>query len=109
MTTPSRIEVLNEGNFEGIVKGNSFAIIDCWAPWCAPCRMIAPIMEELATKYSEVTFGKLNVDENVGIAGRFEIMAIPTILFFRRGELVDKIVGAVPMSVIEEKIDALHR
>jgi len=110
LSAKDKVKIVTEGNLDDVVRGNSFTIIDCWAPWCAPCRMISPIIDELAEQYSgRVAFGKLNLDENVAVAERFGIMAIPTILFFREGKLVDTIVGAVPKTVIEDKIYALIR
>ena len=108
MSAQSKVKVVTDGDFDAIVRSKPFIIIDCWAPWCGPCRMLSPIIEELAEQYSsKVAFGKLNVDENMAVARKYEIMAIPTILFFRDGQLVDTVVGAVPKSVIEDKIYAL--
>lgn len=107
MSTQKKVKVVTSENFDSTVKSNALTIIDCWAAWCGPCRMFSPIIDELAEEYSKVTFGKLNVDENQTIARRFGIMSIPTTLFFREGKLIDTIIGAVPKSVIEDKIHLL--
>jgi thioredoxin 1 len=91
-------------NFSEMVDKHLLALVDCWAPWCAPCVVIAPIVEELAKEYAgKVLFGKLNVDENRRTAERFRIFGIPTLLIIRNGEEVDRIVGLVPKHQIEER------
>lgn len=108
MSVQNKVEIVTDGNFDDTVKSNSFLVIDCWASWCGPCRMLSPIIEELAEEYSDkVTFGKLNVDENVNISIKFQITAIPTILFFRNGKLVDTLIGALPKSTLIRKIQSL--
>jgi thioredoxin 1 len=85
---------LNEGTFDAFIDNNKVVLIDCWAPWCRPCRMLAPIIEELAEELKgEVAVGKLNTDENQGIAMRFDINAIPTMLIFRDGVMYEPLVG----------------
>ncbi len=87
------------------IKNHSIAVVDCWAPWCGPCRMVAPILEELAREYSgRITFGKLNVDENQSAAMDYQVMSIPTLLVFKNGKLVDRIIGAMPKQALESKI-----
>ena len=105
---------LNDDNFEQeILNADMPALVDLWAPWCAPCRMIAPIIEELAADYQgKAVIGKLNVDENPSIASRYGVTSIPTLLFFKGGEAVDQMIG-VPAGnatrVIEEKLkDAME-
>ncbi|MCU0851042.1 MAG: thioredoxin [Candidatus Thermoplasmatota archaeon] len=80
-------------------------VIDCWAPWCGPCRMIGPIIEELAKEMQgKLTFGKLNVDENPQTSMKYGIMSIPTMLVFKNGQLVDRIVGAMPKEMLLQKL-----
>ena len=93
-------------NFNEIVKKGHLVVIDCWAAWCAPCRMIGPVIEELAKDYEgRILFGKLNVDSNREIPLKYQIMSIPTILVFREGELVDRIMGAMSKRLLEQKIN----
>ena len=88
---------LNESNFDQFVDSNSLAIIDCWAPWCGPCRRMGPIVEELASDLQgKAGVAKLNTDENQAIAVRFNINAIPTLLVFKDGVLVETLVGLRP-------------
>ncbi|MBU0762146.1 MAG: thioredoxin [Candidatus Altiarchaeota archaeon] len=99
---------LSDDGFEGVVSKHSLVVADLWAPWCGPCRMLAPVIEELAAEYSgKVVFGKLNVDDNQDTASKFEVMSIPTLLFFKDGHLVDRVVGALPKQVLKQKIDNL--
>jgi thioredoxin 1 len=96
---------LNKENFEEIIKNNEKVVVDFWASWCMPCKMVAPIFEKIAEKYkNEIIFAKLNVDENPDIASEFGIMSIPTFILFKNGEVVGKMVGAMPEKVLEEKI-----
>jgi thioredoxin 1 len=97
------IEV-TDGTFDNILKDNSLVVVDCWAPWCGPCRMIAPVIDVLSEEYQNVTFGKLNTDENLDISRKFQIMAIPTLLFFKDGKLVERITGVVPKGHIENMV-----
>lgn len=80
-------------------------VIDCWAPWCGPCRMIGPIVEELAKEmHGKIVFGKLNVDENPLTSMKYKIMSIPTLLVFKNGTLVDRLVGAMPKDMLMQKL-----
>ena len=98
--------VVSDRNFDQTVKNYPLVVVDCWAAWCAPCRAIAPVIEQLARAYSgKVVFGKLNVDENPETQQRFGIQAIPTLLVMKKGQEVDRIVGALPKSQLESKID----
>jgi thioredoxin 1 len=98
------VEVTDK-TFDETIRNNQLVVVDSWAPWCGPCQMVAPIIEELARQYAgKVLFGKLNVDENPLIAMQYGIMGIPTLLFFKNGELVDRIVGAIPKQMLEQKI-----
>lgn len=95
-------------NFEQLKNSNIPLVVDFWATWCGPCRMVAPIIAELAEEYDgRIVVGKCDVEENDDIAMDFGIRNIPTILFFKGGEVVDKMVGAAPKSKIQEKFEAL--
>jgi thioredoxin 1 len=86
---------VTDGNFSETVEGSATAfLVDFWAPWCGPCRMMEPVLNEVAVEYDAVTVGKLNVDENPATATRFDILSIPTLLVFKDGQVVKKIVGA---------------
>lgn len=100
---------LTDSNFDELVlKSDKPVLVDFWAEWCGPCRMVAPIVSEIATEYDgKAVVGKLDVDSNPGVATRFGIRNIPTILFFKDGEVADKQVGAVPKSVLTSKIENL--
>jgi len=98
------VEVTDK-TFDETIRNNQLVVVDCWAPWRGPRQVVAPIIEELARQYAgKVLFGKLNVDENPFMAMRYGIMSIPTLLFFKNGELVDRIVGAIPKQMLEQKI-----
>lgn len=96
---------VTDSNFNEVIKSSRLVVIDCWAQWCAPCRMMAPIVDELAREYAgKVLFGKLNVDENQRIPAEYQIMSIPTFLVFRDRMLVGRIVGAMPKKALEQKL-----
>ena len=95
-------------NLSSLRRGQQPLVVDFWATWCGPCRMVAPVIEELAGEYDgKVVIGKCDVEEQEDLAQEFGIRNIPTILFFKNGEVVDKLIGAQPKSKIEEKIKAL--
>lgn len=95
----------NDATFENAVKSDDLVVVDCWAPWCGPCRILAPTIEGLAKDYSgRVRFYKLNTDDNPKVAAQFRIRSIPTIFMFHKGKLEDTIIGAVPRQYIEGKI-----
>lgn len=88
---------VEDAGFEAFVRANENVVIDCWAPWCGPCRIVGPIVDELAREMAgRVRFGKVNVDVNPAVSQAFGVQSIPTLLVFRRGQLVDRIVGAMP-------------
>lgn len=102
---PSGPVVVGDSSFDDFVNQYKLVVIDCWAPWCGPCKMIAPIVEELSHEYKgKIAFGKLNTDENQAISLRYHIMSIPTLLVFKNGELADQLVGAMPKSMLEAEI-----
>jgi thioredoxin 1 len=102
---PDKPIQVTDKTFDQTIKGNPLVVIDFWADWCMPCRVIAPIVEELAKNQAgKVVFGKLNVDENKATAVRYGVTAIPTLLFFKNGKLVDQSLGAVSRQHLEDKI-----
>lgn len=99
---------VTDANFEELVNSGKPMVIDFWAEWCGPCRMVGPIIDELATEYEgKVTIGKMDVDNNNDVVAQFGIRNIPTVLFFKDGKMVDKQVGAAQKSAFVAKIDAL--
>jgi thioredoxin 1 len=98
------VEVSDDNFATEIEQTTGLAVVDFWATWCAPCRMIAPIVEQLATEYAgKAKVAKLDVDHNQKTAARFNVRSIPTILFFKDGKLIDQVVGAVPRPALEAK------
>ncbi|MDL2323053.1 thioredoxin [Bacteroidales bacterium OttesenSCG-928-A17] len=99
---------ITDSNIKNYLEEGKPLVIDFWAEWCGPCRMISPIVDELFQAYGDkVNIGKVNVDENDEISAEYGIRSIPTLLFFKNGELVDKHVGAATKAVLEEKVKAL--
>jgi len=100
---------LSNDNFDAeVIQSDVPVMVDFWATWCSPCRMIAPIVEELVGEYEgKIKIAKLDVDSNQDVAMKFKIMSIPNVLFFKGGEVVDQIIGAVPKKQFTEKIDKL--
>ncbi|MCW6167302.1 MAG: thioredoxin [Thermoplasmatales archaeon] len=102
------VQEIDGAHFDGFAQGNGAAVIDIWAPWCGPCRMVSPVVDRLSEKYKDkVSFGKMNSDDNGDKAGALGIMSIPTLLFYKQGKLVDRMVGAYPEEVIDEHIRRL--
>jgi thioredoxin 1 len=106
---PAGIIEINDGNFEDeVLRSSSPVVVDFWAPWCGPCRMIAPITEKLAKEYEgRVKFCKLNADENRQASEKYQVMSIPTLLFFRDGEAVGESIGVVLESALRTKVESL--
>ncbi len=99
--------IFSDSNFEEeVLNSNSLILVDFWAPWCGPCKMITPIIEEIAKEYKgKIKVGKFNVDESSSIPARYRIRSIPTIMLFKFGKMVQEIVGAVPKSTIVNAIN----
>lgn len=103
------VKSVTTGTFDNMVlQSPNLVMVDFWATWCGPCRIVAPVVEELAKDYAgKVTFVKVNTDENPDLASRFNIRGIPTLMFFKDGKQIDQVVGAVPKAQLKSKIDSL--
>lgn len=103
------MEIFNEGNFETAVEKSPVpVVVDFFATWCGPCKMVAPILEELSKEYSgKVKFGKVDIDESPGLASKFKIRGVPTMLMFKGGQPVENLVGAQPRARIDELVQKL--
>ena len=103
--TSGEVLILDDNNLAETVREHPFVVLDCWAEWCGPCKMVAPVIEELAKEYAgRITFAKLNIDANMDTATKYRISAIPTMLVFRNGEMAGQIIGALPKNHIEQKL-----
>jgi thioredoxin 1 len=104
-SAPSKPVEMTDATFTETVRNHPLVVVDCWAPWCGPCHMVAPIIEEMARDYAgKILFGKLNVDENQMASKRYQIMSIPTLLVFKDGKLVDRVIGAMSRQMLEPRI-----
>ena len=95
---------VTDTDFQETLQNNDLVLVDFWAPWCGPCRAVAPVLEEIANENSNVVIAKMNIDENPNTASQHGIMSIPTMMIFKNGELVDRLVGALPKPSIMEKL-----
>ena len=104
-----RVAVVTDQSFDREVLGSGMPVlVDCWAPWCGPCRSVAPVMEALAQKWAgRVRIMKLNLDENPGIGARYRISSVPTIMLVKNGQIVDTLVGALPQETLEAALERI--
>ena len=99
---------ITDESFRELIAGDKPVVVDFWAEWCGPCRMIGPVIEELAGEYGDkAIIGKINIDENNDVSEEYGIRSIPTILFFKNGQLMDKHIGVAPKNLLEEKLKAI--
>ena len=106
MTTSQAVREITDQDFEQLMTGSQPVFVDFWAPWCGPCRIIGPIVEELAPSYEgKAVITKMNVDENQNVPQKFGVTSIPTLMIFKNGQLVDRAIGAMPKPMLQKFID----
>ena len=104
--SPNMPLTVSDADINDIIKKYGTIVIDCWAAWCGPCRMVAPVIDELAKEMQgKIVFGKLNVDENPQTSAKHRIMSIPTLLIFKNGDLVDRLIGAFPKKELKKRLE----
>jgi thioredoxin len=97
---------VTDSNFQAeVIESENPVLVDFWAPWCGPCRMVAPVLEEMAGERPDLRIGKLNVDENQQTAAQFEVLSIPTLILFRNGQVAKKVIGAYPKKRLEAELE----
>jgi len=107
LTRPAEVSYLTKNNFDEFIKEHEVAVVDFWAPWCAPCFMLEPIIKQLAIELKDIGFGKVNSEEEPDIAARYYVMSLPTIIIFKNGEPVDTVIGVVPKKALLNRIMAV--
>ncbi len=107
-TAATAVLKVTDQSFGDAVKSNKLLVVDCYADWCGPCRMIAPIVEDLANEYAgRVAFAKVDVDQSPDVSRQFHVSSIPTLLFFKNGEMVDRQIGALPKHALQARVESL--
>jgi thioredoxin 1 len=102
----AQIDAVTDNNFQAeVLEGEKPTLVDFWAPWCGPCRMVAPVLEEIAAERPDLRIVKLNVDENQQTAAQYEVLSIPTLILFRNGQVAKKIIGAFPKKRLEAELE----
>jgi thioredoxin 1 len=100
------ITAVTDNNFQAeVIESDTPVLVDFWAPWCGPCRVVAPVLEEIASERDDVRIVKLNVDENQQTAAQYEVLSIPTMILFRNGQVATKVVGALPRKRLEAQLE----
>ena len=99
---------LNDSTFDSYISSHRAVVVDFWAPWCAPCFLISPIIDDLAAQHRKIAFARVNADESPETASKYYVMSLPTVMFFLDGQEVDRVVGAVPEDVLEERVQWLE-